>query len=208
MNASLRSRCRRAVERLSVVVFLTSLLVGTLPAEERAPSNTKAPAADRSSMVAVLDWEAVEKRIAENKGRIVVVDIWTTTCATCVAEFPEFVSLRKKFPADKVHLLTVACDYDGIREKPPQYYRPKVETFLREQKAESLDNVLLSVPFVDFLEQRNLRSTPAVLIYSADGKLARRFDNDQAKKAEDEFTMADVARFIEKRLETTGDVRP
>ena len=43
-------------------------------------------------------------------------------------------------------------------------------------------------------------STPAVLVYRPDGKLAKRFDNDDAEKIEDEYTVDDVKRQISKLL--------
>ncbi|MBT6494079.1 MAG: hypothetical protein HOL01_05950, partial [Planctomycetaceae bacterium] len=48
--------------------------------------------------------------------------------------------------------------------------------------------------------QVDLSSTPAVLVYRPNGKLAKRFDNDKAEKLEDEFTIKDVKQQIAKLL--------
>jgi len=154
-------------------------------------------AATPSPAVRIAGWDAVQKSVAAHKGKVVVVDIWTTTCGTCRDEFPKFVALRRDFPKEKVACLAIACDYDGIAEKPPEFYRERVTKFLTEQKASGIDHVLLDVAFVDFLEKLELSSTPAVLVYGPDGKLAKRFDNDDAKRAEDEFTMTDVRKLVE-----------
>ena len=70
---------------------------------------------------------------------------------------------------------------------------------LQKHKATG-DNVMLNVSFLSFLESIQLESTPAVLVYGVDGKLARRFDNDKVVKASDEFGMDDVAEFVQQLL--------
>jgi hypothetical protein len=82
-----------------------------------------------------------------------------------------------------------------------------VEKFQQEQQAE-FDHVLLSVPFAEFLEQIELGTTPAYLLYDADGQLVQRFDNDGALKEEDEFTMAEIAAAVEELLTQRGAGEP
>ena len=50
---------------------------------------------------------------------------------------------------------------------------------------------------------QELASIPAVYVFGPDGKIAKRFDNDNAKKGED-FTYAkDIVPFVEKLLDGT-----
>jgi thiol-disulfide isomerase/thioredoxin len=178
-----------------IVCFLAILaLAGTGEAAEPAPAEK--PAGDEIDLVTT-DWAGVQKIVEEHRGKLVVVDIWTTTCATCVSEFPSFVDLRETF-GDRIALVAVNCDYDGIAGKPPAHYADKVRTFLTKQDA-TFDNVLLSTPFIDFLEAANLGTTPAVYVYGRDGKLLKRFDNDDAQVAE-EFDIDDVAAFLKSKL--------
>ena len=143
----------------------------------------------------IADWQTVQSEIRERPTRLVVVDIWTTTCLTCVEEFPKFVELAQEFPPSEVTFVTLCCDYDGLPEKPPEHYRPKVMDFLEKQQAVTV-NYLLSTSFLDFLDIIGLSSTPAVLVYGADGRLLRRFDNDLATSAADEFHLSDVRTFV------------
>jgi thiol-disulfide isomerase/thioredoxin len=147
----------------------------------------------------VRDWKQTQKLIAAHKGKVVLVDIWTTTCPACVEKFPEFVKLQERFGAERLACVSVNCDYDGVPGKPPQHYQPKVQEFLQEQQAE-FDHVLLSVPFVDFLDEIELASTPAYLLFDSEGKLVRRFDNDDAGDESEEFTMAQVVQAVEDLL--------
>jgi len=144
-------------------------------------------------------WQEVQKRVATHKGKVVVINIWTTTCLTCLEEFPKFAAWQKKYGKNKVVCISLNCDYDGIESKPPKYYREKVLKFLRKQNA-SFENVMLNVPFLTFLEKIKLESTPAILVYGPSTQLAKRFDNDAAKSEKDDYSMKDVEALIERLL--------
>lgn len=176
---------------------LLALFIATPAAAEKPAASKKN--AKPAVKLDVRSWKGLEKLVAAHKGKVVVVDIWTTTCGTCIEEFPKFAALGKQFPRDKIALISVNCDFDGIKGKPPSFYRADVLKFLRKQNA-TFENIMLDVAFIDFLDQIDLSSTPAVLVYRPDGKLAKRFDNDDAEDVEDEYTVDDVKRHITKLL--------
>jgi thiol-disulfide isomerase/thioredoxin len=188
---------RTRLARLPVLVLILAGLCGTAPGQEQREPAATAPAP--ALKLEVGGWDRVERFVAANKGRVVVVDVWTTTCPTCCERFPEVVALERRFGPERVAVASVACDYDGIKDKPPAFYRPGVEKFLREHRATGW-HLLLDVPFADFLEQRKLASTPAVYVFDPRGTLSKRFDNDEAATAADEFTTNDVAQRIESLL--------
>lgn len=185
-------------QRKTGIVFQSILicLAIVLTARQTTALEKKKPA---EVTVQIQSWKEVHKNIASHKGKVVVVDIWTTTCLSCIEEFPKFVELRKKFGKDKMVLVSLNCDYDGIKSKPPEYYRENVLKFLKKNKA-TFDNVMLNVSFLAFLEEIKLDSTPAILIYDQTGKLAKRFDNDDAKSEKEDFSMNDVEALIERLL--------
>lgn len=183
-----------SLRRLSpIVIALTSLVVScpSAPAESKPQESED----DAQPKLQILDWEESQKLIAGHEGKVVLVDIWTTTCGQCVESFPEFVALHERFKDKEFTCVSVNCDYDGVQDKPPEFYRPQVTEFLQQQDAR-FDHILLSVPFIDFLDEIKLDSTPAYLLYDAEGRLVRRFDNDAAKTAEDEFSLEDVAEAV------------
>jgi thiol-disulfide isomerase/thioredoxin len=134
------------------------------------------PAVTSSVSVQIANWEEVQQVVARHTGRLVVVDVWSTTCEPCVREFPHLVMLAERY-RDKVVCVSVSCDYAGIKSKPIEYYRPRVEQFLTKQQATTTTNFLLSVPADALLESLDLDSIPAVYVYGSDGKLLQRFDN-------------------------------
>ena len=147
----------------------------------------------------VTSWDDVQQLAARHRGKVVVIDIWTTTCLTCVEEFPKFVELQRKYGKDKLACISVNCDNDGIETKPPHWYRDDVLKFLQHNQA-TFENVMLDLSLLDFMELIGLNSTPAILIYGRDGKLARRFDNDISTSADEGFTIQQVAAVIDRSL--------
>jgi len=152
-----------------------------------------------SVTVQVRDWQGVQELIRRHRGRVVVLDIWTTTCETCIEEFPRFAQLQETYGTDRLACISINCDYDGIAGKPPAYYRDDVLRFLKKSRA-TFQNVMLKIPFIDFLDQIELASTPAVLVYGRDGKLVRRFDNDSSTSESDDFTMQQIHTLIDRLI--------
>lgn len=144
----------------------------------------------------VADWKDTQKLVAAHKGKVVVLDAWSTTCAPCVKEFPNLVKLHKKYGGKDVVCMSMSCDYAGIKNKPPEFYRERVIKFLEKQEA-TFENILSSVPSDELFEQMQLASIPAVYVFGRDGKLVKRFDNEKAEKEEDNFTYEHVNKLVE-----------
>jgi len=143
----------------------------------------------------VTDWDGVQQRVRAARGKVVVVQIWTMTCPTCRDEFPQIVRQVQQFPADRIEWIAVNCDYDGIADKPPEWYQPAIRTFLNQHRGR-LVHLQLDVPFLDFLDQQQLGATPAYYVYGADGQLARRFPTGE----DEEFSLDEVLRFVDLRM--------
>lgn len=157
---------------------------------------TKAKPKETSDVqLQLLDHAGVQKRIAENKGKIVVLDVWTTACPPCIREFPGLVKLHNKYPREQVACISLSLDYLGIKKSPPETYREPVLAFLQKQGA-SFDNILATESVDDMLDKMELGSPPAVYVYDRDGKLAKRFDNEQASSESDEFNYEQIGKLV------------
>src|SRR5262245_66177348 len=82
-----------------------------------------------------LSWTDAQQVIAKHKGNVVLVDVWTTTCPTCLEHFPKFVDLNQRLRSRGLIAVSINCDYDGIPAKPPAHYAPRVLKFLQDQQA-------------------------------------------------------------------------
>ncbi len=163
------------------------------------PSGQPPAAANTANVTLdIKSWDETLELVAQHKGKVVVLDLWSTSCDPCMVEFPHLVELHKQH-GDKLVCMSASCDYAGIKSKPPESYRDHVLEFLTKQNA-TFQNVLLNVESDVLFEKIELASIPAVYVFGVDGKVAKRFDNDNAKSGEDFTYTKDIVPFVEKLL--------
>lgn len=146
-------------------------------------------------------WEEVMEAAKSHPGKVVVLDVWSTSCQPCLREFPNLVSLSEKYP-ERVVCLSCSTDYIGISSKPPEYYEEQVRKFLSAQNAK-FDNYLCTEAADEIFLKIDLASIPAVYVFGPEGELVERFDNDEQKYG-DEFTYEEhILPKVKSLLETT-----
>ena len=153
--------------------------VATATTEAIAPTSASSNATTnpaKSIDLRAMNWEQAQAVVAEHKGKVVVVDVWSTSCEPCLQEFPHLVALQQRHPNDVV-CVSFDCDYIGAKNKPLDYYRERVLKALTELKSETIINLISTVPADDLFQQMDLDSIPAVYVFDRDGKVAKRFDN-------------------------------
>jgi thiol-disulfide isomerase/thioredoxin len=123
-----------------------------------------------------LSWDQLQEVVARHKGKVVVVDIWSTSCEPCLREFPHLVALQQRHPDDVV-CISFDCDYIGAKNKAVSYYRERVLKQLTSQHAEKLINGMSTLAADELFQQLDIDSIPAVYVYDRTGKLSKRFDN-------------------------------
>jgi thiol-disulfide isomerase/thioredoxin len=169
------------------------------PARKKGAANEPGEKLKVKVSLEIASWDQTQKLVAAHKGKIVVLDAWSTSCQPCMKEFPNLVKLHQKYGDKGVACMSLSCDYQGIKNKPPEFYRERVLKFLDKQGA-GFQNLLASEPAEELYEKLELASIPAVFVYGRDGKLVKRFDNEQAKTDEDNFTYEDVNKLVEELL--------
>jgi thiol-disulfide isomerase/thioredoxin len=145
------------------------------------------PPAPRLKLV---DHAELMARVAAHRGKVVVLDCWSTSCPPCVREFPGLVRLAAAHPQG-VACLSLSFDYEGIGSA--EDVAAGVREFLASVGAGRIEN-LLSREEADVMYRKlELDSVPAVFVWRPDGSLARRFDDDDAKRRLGRpFTYTDV----------------
>ena len=138
------------------------------------------PALNRAIDVRLVDHEALMATVSAARGRIVVLDCWSTSCPPCVKEFPGLVKLAAAHP-DDVTCLSLSLDYDGVGR--PEDALPAVRRFLADVGAGAVQNLLASEEADAMYRKLDLASVPAVYVWKADGTLATRFDDDMAARS-------------------------
>ena len=147
--------------------------------------------------LSIMSWEEAQEQLASKKGRLIVLDLWSTSCVPCRREFPHLVQLHRDH-GDEVACVSFSMDYAGRASKPPETYRDKVTEFLQNQGA-TFENILGSDDPDALYEKLELAAIPAVYVYDREGNLLKRFDNEDPEA--EEFTYEqDILPFVKELL--------
>lgn len=152
-------------------------------------------AAARSDIDAeILSWKEIEERLASHAGKVVVADIWSTSCVPCMRELPHLFELQKKYP-DQLVAVTINIDYSGLPDDPPEACKKRaLDRFLRKKDAQGVHYVS-STEDTTIYETLDVGSIPVVLVYDTNGKLLKKFGGTGELSYGDE-----VIPFVEKLL--------
>ena len=152
---------------------------------------SRAPVAPAPALkLDLVDHAALMQRVRAHAGKVVVLDCWSTSCPPCIREFPGLVRLAAAHP-QAVACLSLSFDYEGIGSRDEAAAR--VREFLASVQAGRIENLLSREEADAMYEKLALDSVPAVYVWRPDGSLARRFDDDDAKRRLGRpFTYADV----------------
>jgi thiol-disulfide isomerase/thioredoxin len=184
--------------------LLGCLVLAGCPERERvAPPNDEAPQVETlpelegEVTARIADWDEIQQEIAEHRGRVVVVDFWSTWCEPCMREFPHLVTLQRRHLNDVV-CMSVNTNYAGLGDQSPEDVRPEAMAFLEAQGAK-FPNFISNVPDEQLYRKVEIFAPPAVLVYDRDGRLEHKFVNDEADDVE--FTYErDVNPLVERLL--------
>jgi len=148
--------------------------------------------AESKTQVKFATWQEIDQ-FAKSTGRITVVDLWSLVCEPCLEEFPGLVALHQAM-GDSVQCVAVDVDYDGRKNRPPEYYQQRVVDFLKSVKASGFPTYISKTPSDDVFKTTRLISIPAVMIYDANGEVVKVFVDTGEENA---FTYEkDVVPFV------------
>ena len=143
------------------------------------------PAGEAAAGLKVVDAKGLDEIVANNEGRVVLVDFWATWCGPCKEMFPHTVELARQHGAEGLSVVTVSCDSAKAE--------PQVLAFLKPFSTEgiSLEHVRVNDDrtFVDDFEIEN-GTLPYLRIYGRDGQIVRTFVQGDPQQAG--FEEADV----------------
>jgi len=60
----------------------------------------------------IINYSTKTARISDFKGKVLILDFWTTWCSPCIKEFPKMDSLRKAFK-DKIQIMAVSNESES-----------------------------------------------------------------------------------------------
>jgi thiol-disulfide isomerase/thioredoxin len=96
--------------------------------------------------------------LADFRGKPLLLNLWATWCAPCVAEMPTLDRLAFR-EGDRLQVLTVSEDLDG---------REKVEAFLAERRFRELDSWL--DPKMELMAALGVSTLPTTILFDGEGR--------------------------------------
>jgi peroxiredoxin len=98
------------------------------------------------------------------RGKVVMVNFWATSCATCVKEMPQMVETYNKFRKQGLEFVAVA-----MKDDPPNYVLNYAETRKLPFKVALDSGGDLAKQFGD------VAMTPTTFVIGKDGKILKRY---------------------------------
>ncbi|TWT58760.1 Thiol-disulfide oxidoreductase ResA [Thalassoglobus neptunius] len=166
--------------------------------EENSETDSETPSESTPVTLETKSWDETLKLVDQEQGKVVVMDLWSTSCPPCLEELPNLIKLSKEFP-DSVTCISVSLDYAGYEDEPVESYRDSAMTWLEKFNA-NIQNILCSTDFnTIFSEKIPHSSLPVVLVYNQQGQLAGQFPDP---KDPSEFTYhGDVIPFVKNLID-------
>ena len=122
-----------------------------------------------SGITGELDANGLAKRVARERGRVVLVNFWATWCVPCREELPDLSRLQRKYASRGFQILGVSTDLGS--------QMPAVEKLLADLKP-SFPNYRKTTggddgQFIDAVDPSWGGELPFSVLYARDGKKAR-----------------------------------
>lgn len=105
------------------------------------------------------------EHIANSDSEVVLVNLWATWCSPCVKEFPEIVSLAKRYDRASLDIVFVSLDFPEDREQTLAFLEDKSWTRLSYIR-DGLDS-----DFVNGFITEWTGAVPATFVYDSSGDL-------------------------------------
>jgi thiol-disulfide isomerase/thioredoxin len=115
----------------------------------------------------IVKYPELARLVRDQRGKVVVLDLWAEWCIPCKREFPRLVQLHEKYGNEGLVCISVSLDNPAEKDR-----LPRVIKFLESRKAYFTD-VLLDEDQDFWLTKLNFKGPPCVYVFNREGKWVR-----------------------------------
>jgi thiol-disulfide isomerase/thioredoxin len=115
-----------------------------------------------------IKYAELQEMVLKNRGKVVVVEFWSTSCPPCIRNFPHMLETQKKFGKDGVVSISVSLDKPEKDETPAQMKGRVLK--LLEKLGSTIPNVILDEPQKLVEDKLRITSIPCVYVFNLQGK--------------------------------------
>jgi thiol-disulfide isomerase/thioredoxin len=131
-------------------------------------------AAAAAASAPTVDAAGLQKLVAAEHGRVVVVSFWATWCAPCIKEFPDVVALARE--RKDVTVISVSIDDDSERGAVDAFVAKQRPSFHVYRKAGGNDEA-----FINAIDAKWSGAVPFTLIFDAAGQKKAAIEGEQTR---------------------------
>lgn len=129
--------------------------------------------------IPTIKYELLEQKIKEEKDVLLVLNFWSTTCAPCVKELPDFMEVNNQFKGNpKFKMLLVSLDRAKDKEKVIQFIKNKNLT----AEVILLDDIKRMNTWIPKFEKKWDGNIPVTIVYKNGEKV--HFNDGEMTKTE------------------------
>jgi thiol-disulfide isomerase/thioredoxin len=126
-------------------------------------------AGSASGITGELDANGLAKRVARERGRVVLVNFWATWCVPCREELPDLSRLQRKYASRGFQILGVSTDLASQMPAVEKLLADLKPTFPNYRKKSGGDDG----QFIDAVDRSWGGELPFSVVFARDGKKAR-----------------------------------
>ncbi len=139
----------------------------------------------KSPELKVNTFNAGSVSLAQQKGKVVIVDFWATWCPPCRLEIPGFIDIKKRYPDSLVQIIGIALERNPNR----------VQDFMEKMGI----NYPIAMGTREIVSKfGNIQAIPTTFVIDTEGRICQRYVGYTPK---DRF-IQDIERALKERKNT------
>lgn len=128
----------------------------------------RGPAQEKGINVQEVKYAGLQELVLKNRGKVVVLDFWSTSCPPCIRNFPHMLATQKKYAKDGLVSISVSLD-KADRDETPAQMKGRVLKLL-EKLGSTIPNVILAESDKLVADKLRIGPIPCVYVFNRQGK--------------------------------------